>query len=449
MVASRHVPVIIGTGVTGLAISRALSVDGIDHVLVGRPPTRTPRLGESLDITATLAVLDSFPEFSEYLYPKSQINFLLGEREVSCDLQFGRKWYVKTPMWLSRLETLERTVHVDRVGFDCALFESVIQSPHCRFEDTAVAQVVYEPTTDRIDEVYLSTGEAIVPSHVFDATFFKGPVPMAVGLTHQELSTPQLVGFAHYQRTAGNCCDEQDWEHRTTLSRLMLEPDGVDGFAWCIPVGDTLSVGISTEANDCDCSAEELIDLTEQAYRRRGLEFTAKFGQRTSLTTLRNKYFIQDRLSGANWMLAGTSACQIWYMSGSGVGLGLAAAHIATKFLTNPARYGRLYQHYANGLVKAHEILAELRYTDTTSADVPTLHKLFDRLVHSNVERTARYFQVQENRVGAFLSHLSYQMCVATFALRKYCAITRRGGAPSELTDARSQQVTVSADATT
>ena len=417
-------PVIIGTGLTGLAISRAFSAKGIDHVLVGHQPTETPRLGESLDITATLAVLDSFPEFSRFFYPKSEINFLLGERMVSCDLQFSQKWYVTTPMWLSRAATPDRTLHVDRVGFDCELFKSVVRSPHCRFADTLVETVDYDPAADEIGEVKLSTGETVTPSRVFDATFFKGPVPTAVGVSHQELSTLQVVGFAHYRRTAGDGCESEGWEHRTTLMRLVSETDGIDGFAWCIPVGNTLSVGISTEAEDCNCSAEELIDLTEQAYTRRGLDFVAKFGERTSCTSMRNKYFMQERLSGANWMLAGPSACQIWYMSGSGVGMGLAAARIAPKFLTNPQRCGRLYQHYANGLVKAHRILAELRYSETASADVPTLHKLFDRLVHSNVERTARYFYLQENRVGSFLSHFSYQLCVASFALRNYCTIS-------------------------
>src|SRR5947209_3493390 len=42
-------PVILGAGLTGLAISRALSAAGITHMLVGDRPAETPRLGESLN----------------------------------------------------------------------------------------------------------------------------------------------------------------------------------------------------------------------------------------------------------------------------------------------------------------------------------------------------------------------------------------------------------------
>jgi threonine dehydrogenase-like Zn-dependent dehydrogenase len=42
-------PVVLGAGLTGLAISLALSAAGIKHVLIGDRPTEIPRLGESLN----------------------------------------------------------------------------------------------------------------------------------------------------------------------------------------------------------------------------------------------------------------------------------------------------------------------------------------------------------------------------------------------------------------
>ena len=44
-----QLPVVIGSGLTGLSISHSLSSAGIDHLLIGRRPEMSPRLGESLN----------------------------------------------------------------------------------------------------------------------------------------------------------------------------------------------------------------------------------------------------------------------------------------------------------------------------------------------------------------------------------------------------------------
>ena len=42
-------PVIIGTGLSGMAISRVLSDANCQHFLIGSPPNKLPRLGESIN----------------------------------------------------------------------------------------------------------------------------------------------------------------------------------------------------------------------------------------------------------------------------------------------------------------------------------------------------------------------------------------------------------------
>ncbi|MCB0160353.1 MAG: hypothetical protein KDD83_19600, partial [Caldilineaceae bacterium] len=71
---SKHYPqpTIIGSGLTGLLISLALSKAQISHrVIGGPPPTGSPRLGESLNLEATIFFLKEFPELAEYYYEKA------------------------------------------------------------------------------------------------------------------------------------------------------------------------------------------------------------------------------------------------------------------------------------------------------------------------------------------------------------------------------------------
>jgi hypothetical protein len=62
---------ILGTGLVGLAISRALATAGIHHVLVGDPPTETPRVGESLNAEGSLEIARQFPDFSSSSSPSA------------------------------------------------------------------------------------------------------------------------------------------------------------------------------------------------------------------------------------------------------------------------------------------------------------------------------------------------------------------------------------------
>ena len=65
-----QLPVVIGSGLTGLSISHYLSRASIDHVVIGRPPERSPRLGESLNLEGTLLLREAFPQLSRFFHPK-------------------------------------------------------------------------------------------------------------------------------------------------------------------------------------------------------------------------------------------------------------------------------------------------------------------------------------------------------------------------------------------
>ncbi|MCB0162470.1 MAG: hypothetical protein KDD83_30240, partial [Caldilineaceae bacterium] len=71
MPSTHPIPAVIGSGLSGLLISHALSKAGIDHVLIGGPPsTGSPRLGESLGIPATVHLATEFPDLAQFYGPK-------------------------------------------------------------------------------------------------------------------------------------------------------------------------------------------------------------------------------------------------------------------------------------------------------------------------------------------------------------------------------------------
>ena len=63
-----NVPVIIGSGLSGMAISDVLSQNSIAHIMLGAPPNDLPRLGESIDPAGTLELLRYYPQYDELYY---------------------------------------------------------------------------------------------------------------------------------------------------------------------------------------------------------------------------------------------------------------------------------------------------------------------------------------------------------------------------------------------
>jgi cation diffusion facilitator CzcD-associated flavoprotein CzcO len=90
MTSSERMPVIVGSGLTGMAISRTLSRASVPHVLVGGPPGDTPRLGESLNMEGTFGLQELFPEFSRFFYPKRVVTGYLAGHSLTCNFQLDR-----------------------------------------------------------------------------------------------------------------------------------------------------------------------------------------------------------------------------------------------------------------------------------------------------------------------------------------------------------------------
>ncbi|CAM2067525.1 Carrier domain-containing protein [Sulfidibacter corallicola] len=359
-----RIPVIIGTGITGLLISRALSKAQIHHVMLGDPMIGdTPKLGESMNESASIDFLQEFSEFQEYFFDKKEINFYSGNMVALLNLR-GKKGHAFYDTY-ERLGFNPQTeyasmIHIDRLGFDRALFAQVSQSPYCTMiPKLKVTNLDYDEPTETIRKIYLENGRELWPSYVFDATNHVRLLGRMLGIEAEIFNDPRDVFFTHYGQTeeAPHCDDAEPWQHATNILRLEKELDGIEGIAWCIPEGRYISVGISIDSKQVgDLQKEAIIDLMNRAYQRRGLDYLKTFGKRREIMYVpRTRHFLHKQFVGKNWLMAGGSACQIWYPSGSNISISLLASKIAPKLIhENATKWLEIYQQITTNLAKLH-----------------------------------------------------------------------------------------------
>ena len=385
-----RLPVILGGGLTGLAISRQLSAAGIEHALVCAPPGNKPRLGESLNAEGSLEAARQFPEFSRFFHDKQRIALFFGDNAVSFDAirnDMAPAWYA-APGFPGDV----RLVHVERIGFDQALYDDVIANPCCIWLDDRVVAVDARPGGERIHQVRLASGRVLPASYVFDATNHLSVVPRSLGLAQRIIGEPRRVVFAHYAHDAQAAPRvAPPWLRATTLLRLQARRDGVDGLAWCIPLGDYVSIGIGVDPATTSANAQLLLQWTERAYAARGIAVRESFSARTAPIDLSYRHYDHDRCHGANWLLAGSTCCQVWFPSAAGVGSGLLAARLAPDLLHAPRRAGAIYQDYMVDVSRSHGRLDWLAHADPAQLSLADVRRRATTMARGNARRLAGY----------------------------------------------------------
>ncbi|MCB0212607.1 MAG: hypothetical protein KDJ52_24905, partial [Anaerolineae bacterium] len=247
-------PVIIASSLTGLLISYSLSKARIPHILIGgAEPDDKPKLGESMNERASLECwrfLD--PEFRQYFHTKSHVSFLNGKivsmqylanpnRDIS--KISPRKAKAPSPAIFKGL------LHLDRIGFDQALYRKVKASEYCTFIHNPRANVIYDQGSDKITAICLEDGPRLeTPAYVFDATGPFGLVARAAGVGKKAISRRERVVWTHHWSDSGVRPDRAWWFYGTNILRLIPDIDGIDGVAWLIPLGQTMSLGLSVDA---------------------------------------------------------------------------------------------------------------------------------------------------------------------------------------------------------
>lgn len=417
------IPVVIGSGLTGLSISHSLSRAAIEHVLIGRRPDMSPRLGESLNLEGTLLLREMFPQLERFFFPKRQVLGYLGPHEVVCDFDVGVRFVSRLVFRAMGYAPATEFLQVDRLGLDSALWDLTVASTYCTQLDTDVAGLDFEASSDRFTGVRLSDGAVVESSYLFDGTNHGRLLGKAVSVAYHALSAPQRVAYTHYHVPPGAPHGIEAWELTTAVVRLFPETDGIDAIAWCIPLGAYVSVGLSMTADESPVADEELLEKAATAFARYGIDYRRRFTQPAAIKGLRHRYFVYERAYGANWLLAGPSFCQVWWMAGAGVGTALAAARFAPKLLRDPERWGAEYDRYMKKLIAMQETFDYFALTAREAYEPQGLHHFSDRFVTANLARLAFSARMRESRL-AKLSYRGLQwLFVRPGVIRDYCAV--------------------------
>jgi flavin-dependent dehydrogenase len=419
------IPVVIGSGLTGLSISHSLSRAAIDHVLIGRRPDMSPRLGESMNLEGTLLLWEMFPQLSRFFFPKAQVLGYLAGHEVVCDFDVGKRFVSRLVFRAMGYAPAEEFLQVDRLGFDAALWDLTTSQAHCTVLDAQIDRLEFEAASDRFTAVRLSDGAVLEPSYLFDGTNHGRLLGKTAGLQYRALSEPQRVAYTHYHLPPGARAGLEDWERTTAVVRLFAATDGMEAIAWCIPLGDYVSIGVSMTADESSGSDEELLDRTATAFARYGIDYRRRFSERAEVKGLQHSYFVYDRAYGANWLLAGPSFCQVWWMAGSGVGTALSAAKLAPKLMREPQRWGREYDRYMKRLEAMQQVFDYFALTPRHEYETHGLHHFSDRFVINNLTRLAASASMRDSRL-AKVAHRGLQWLFARpGTIHDYCAVLR------------------------
>lgn len=420
-----QIPVVIGSGLTGLSISHSLSRASIDHVLIGRRPDMSPRLGESLNLDGTILIQEMFPQLSRFLYPKREVLGYLGDYEVMCDFSVSERAVARAIFRALGYAPATEFLQVDRIGFDAALWDLAVANEHCTVLEEPASEMEFDAAADRFTAVRTSSGAVVQPSYVFDATNHGRLLGQAASIGYRTFGAPQRVAYTHYHRRADASRDTEPWELTTAIVRLFPATDGLDAIAWCIPLGEYISVGISAAAAATDLDEEVLMERTASAFARHGIDYRQRFSDRAELKALRHSYFAYERAFGANWLLAGPSFCQVWWMSGAGVGTALAAAQLAPRLLRHPMRWGAEYDRYMQMLVPLQNTFDFFALSRWEEFNPASLHRFSDKFVVTSLVRLAEQTRLRTSRLATMVRAPIRWLFKQPATIREYCSVLR------------------------
>jgi flavin-dependent dehydrogenase len=418
-----QLPVVIGSGLTGLSISHELSRASIDHLVIGRRPDMSPRLGESLNLEGTLLLWEMYPQLSRFFFRKRDALGYFGDYEVLCDFQVAESAVSRTIFRSLGYTPATEFIQVDRIGFDAALWDLATSSEHCTVLDASVADVEFDEASDRFTSVRLDRGTVLRPSYIFDATNHGRLLGQRAKIGYRTLGAPQRVAYTHYHLAPDAPRDAEPWELATVVVRLFPEIDGVDAVAWCIPLGDYVSVGVSASATESALDDEAFMERAALAFARYGVDFRRRYSNRRELKALNHSYFAYERAAGPNWMLAGPSYCQVWWLAGAGVGTALAAAQLAPKLLQDPQRWGAEYEHYMQQLLPIHDTFDYFALTPRARYEPKSLHHYADRFVVTNLVRLAGATRLRDSRMATMVSPAIGWLFRQPAAIHEYCSV--------------------------
>lgn len=391
---SPAMPVIIGGGIAGMLISHQLAQDNIPHIIIGKPEIGdTPKLGESMTEVVSIEFARRFKHLARYFYPKAFTPFFMGD--LVAGLRFD---FISSLSELFITENIpQHFIHIDRLGFDKALYQEVVAAPECQWIEAWVDHIEYSKESDKVLSLQLSDGQVIKPSYVWDCTNYVRLLGREIDLPYTNLDARREVIFTHYYQKEGHTlCDTSalPWLHATSLLKADKVFDRLEGVSWLIPLGSYVSVGISMLPEDIgDRSDEEIIALLSRAYARRGLDYGKHFTCRKEIVHLSTQHFMYQRVCGKNWSLVGGSGINTWFTSGSNMSIAAFMASIATKIIRSPETYNPYYTAHVNGFVKTQAIYDSFMASNIGAMDAL---RFLSGVVEQSRNRMTSFFLLDE-----------------------------------------------------
>ena len=407
-------PVVVGGSIGAMLISRKLIEKRIPHVIVGRPTLGdSPKLGESMTESVSIEFTRHFKEYSRYFFAKEVTPFYMGK--IVSGLRFG---FFKTFASLFEEHDLpDAFIHIDRVGFDAALYEEVGRSEYAHWIDSIVTRVDYCGESDRVRQLVLEDGRVLDnPSFVWDCTNHVRLLGRSIGIPYKDFDSPRRVFFTHYfQKDASTRVDKKEapWFHATSLLNADPAVDGMKGVSWLIPLGSYVSVGISIEESEVGSDTpEEILTKLTRAYQRRGLDYTRYFPRRKEVVSVPSQHFMYDRFVGGNWALVGGSAASTWFTSGSQISMLCVMGCMADQILQQPEVYGEYYSRHVRGFAGTQEVYDTLLDSELGAIDAM---KFLSRIVEQGRKRISSYYMFRtglDNDIARVASELWHEKVV-------------------------------------
>lgn len=379
-----HKPVIIGASISGMGISKKLSLNQIEHVLIGDPvKEKRPILGESVEMLGCKILKEIFPDQAQHYYPKLGINYHL-EKNI-CHFDFKRCF--KIPEIVELMERTKYThtaeksfslIHVDRALFDASIYEEVINSPYCHHISARVSGLDHDIEKENILQINLTNGINIVPSYVYDGSNALKVLVQLQNLEIEYLTESMRIVFTHYQANENTRAKlnskENPWYTFTNIMRHYKHISGFEGSSWCIPVGEHISIGTNIIGN-CDLTDEEILNVAKQRYQERGINYGNLYPQLVSVTSFKGPLYYSKKTFGNNWVLASGAAALTWYTAQTGVESAMFVSNIADKLLRYPQEYGKYYQEFITQQVNMHRVHDWLHYHSAESVNEVNSHE--------------------------------------------------------------------------
>ena len=417
-------PVILGSSLSGILLSQTLSRAGIEHVVVGdgKEPEEIPRLGESLNDTASPELWRHYGrELGEYFYFKNHISYFNGNFLTLISLANPRRTRARVMKYAPERGTPrypwfgDGLFHLDRIGFDRALWCKWREDKLCRFVNAKVTRIEHDKSSDAITRIDLSDGSSIEhPRYVFDNTGFKSIVAEAAEVGQNLMGPAQRVVFTHYRCPTLPEARPEFWRHGTNLIRLDREADSIDALAWVIPIGRTLSVGMSFDLDGerGQDSNESLMTRLEDACRRRGIDFRPLYPEELPIQNLRHHYFYRERAWGKNWLLVGGTAITIWFPSSSGLWTTTAACGMATRLLEDPS-LGKFYDQSMKAMLPFHRLLDDVLHGPMWRSSAHA-YRFFAKGSTFILGRVSNYLRIKRGNYG-WLSPVNWFLDTLSF----------------------------------